>query len=161
MKRNLMKAFVAGGLAVLMTMGTLNTSIAQESGGGRLEGTWDVQVTRIDCQTGDPIATFSELNTFMAGGTMINSSGGIPQAFRTPAHGVWRHTAANNYVFRAKTFNFNAQNVPTGWTIVQHEATLDAKGNSYTSSAIGEIYDPNGVLLLTICATTVGTRFDL
>jgi hypothetical protein len=128
--------------------------------GGRLQGTWDVQVSINDCH-GHVIRTFPSLLIFMAGGTMIESTSGVPPALKTPGEGVWRHTTDNNYAFRFKHFNFNAQNVLTGWNIIQAEASLDAAGNAYTSSAIVEVYDPNGVLIATACATTVGTRFEL
>jgi hypothetical protein len=171
MKRNLIKALsMAGGLAVLITMGTLNTALAQRSGSGpsipspvqpSLEGTWDNQVTIIDCQTGNPITTFRSLIVFMAGGTLTETTSGTAPALRTPGEGVWSHTTANNFVLRFKHFRFNTQNVLTGWNIIRAEVSLDGAGNTYTSSATVEVYDPNGVLLAIACATTAGTRFDL
>jgi hypothetical protein len=162
MKRKLIKAFcMAGGLAMLLTMGTLNTSMAQRGGGGRLEGAWNTQVTVIDCQTGNPIFTFANMPVFAAGGTMTEATSGTAPALRTSGGGVWRHTTGNNYVFRFKSFNFNAQNVFTGWTIIQADASLDSTGDAYTSSATIEVYNPNGVLVGTGCAETAGTRFEL
>jgi hypothetical protein len=157
MKRNLI-----GGLAVLITLATLNTVMAQrDGGGGRLEGTWENQVSIIDCNTGNVITTFRSLTVFMQGGTLTESTSGTAPALRTPGEGVWRHTIGNNYAFRFKHFRFNAQNVLAGWNIIQAEASLDAAGNAYTSAATVEVYDPNGVLLATACAETVGTRFEL
>lgn len=163
MKRNLIKALsMACGLAVLITLGTLNTVMAQsDGGGGRLEGTWENQVSIIDCNTGNVITTFRSLTVFMAGGTLTESTSGTAPALRTPGEGVWRHTTDNNYAFRFKHFRFNAQNVLTGWNIIQAEASLDAAGNTYTSAATVEVYDPNGVLIATACATSDGTRFEL
>ena len=84
MKRKLIKAFcMAGGLAVLITMGTLNTSMAQHHGGGRLEGTWNTQVSIIDCQSGNVIFTFANMPVFMAGGTMVEATSGTAPALRT------------------------------------------------------------------------------
>ena len=161
MKRKLIKAFcMAGGLAVLITMGTLKTSMAHD-GGGRLEGTWETQVSIIDCQGGNVLATFANMPVFMAGGTMVESSTSTAPALRTQGEGVWRHTTGNNYVFRFKSFSFNAQNVFTGWMIIQADASLDSTGDAYTSSATIEVYDPNGVLVGTGCAKTAGTRFEL
>ena len=84
-----------------------------------------------------------------------------PSALRTPAEGVWRHATGNSYAFRMKSFTFDAQNVFTGWTIVQAEVSLDFTGDAYTSSATIEFYDANGVLLGTGCAESAGTRFKL
>ena len=162
MKRNLIRTLsMAGGLAVLITMGTLNTASAQHHGGGRLEGAWNTQVSVIDCQSGNVIFSFANMPVFMAGGTMVESTTSTAPALRTQGEGVWRHTTGNNYVFRFKSFSFNAQNVFTGWTIIQADATLDSTGNAYTSSATTEFYDVNGVLVGTGCAETVGTRFEL
>jgi hypothetical protein len=59
-------------------------------------------------------------------------------------------------------FNFNAQNVFTGWSIISGELTVDASGDAFTvPGGTVEVYDPNGVLLSTLCATSVGTRFEL
>ena len=46
----------------------------------------------------------------------------------------------------------NAQNVFTGWTIIAGETTVDATGNAFMgSSGTVQVYDPNGVLLSTMC----------
>jgi hypothetical protein len=60
-----------------------------------------------------------------------------------------------------KTFTFDAQNVFTGWTIVAGELTVDATGNTNAGPATVQVYDPNGNLLASLCAETVGTRFEL
>ena len=57
----------------------------------RLVGTWDVQVTLRNCQTGAPIRTFASIGTFMYRGTALDSTSGIPQALKTPGQGVWSH----------------------------------------------------------------------
>ena len=151
---------MAGGLVVLITMGTLNTANAQHPSGGRLEGAWNTLVSIIDCPTGNVILTFANMPVFMAGGTMVEASSGTAPALRTQGEGVWRHTTGNNYAFRFKSFTFNVQNVFTGWMIIQADATLDSAGDAYTSSATLEFYDVNGVLVGTGCAESVGTRFD-
>ena len=85
-----------------------------------------------------------------------------PSALRTPGEGVWRHTTGNTYAFRFKSFNFNAQNVYTGWSIISGELTVDSTGNAFAGPGGSvKIYDPNGVLIATLCADSVGTRFEL
>jgi len=98
--------------------------------------------------------------TFHQGGIMMDGPS-TPSALRTPAQGVWRHTADGNYSFRMKTFTFDAQNVFTGWTIIAGELTVDATGNANSGPATVQVYDPNGNLLASLCAETVGTRFEL
>ena len=98
--------------------------------------------------------------TFHQGGTLMDGTT-TPPAMRSPGEGVWRHTTDNNYAFRIKDFTFNAQNVFTGWGIIAGELTVDETGNGFTGPATVEIYDPNGVLLSTLCADSAGTRFEL
>jgi len=84
-----------------------------------------------------------------------------PSAVRTPAEGVWRHIADNTNAFRMKSFTFNGQNVFTGWSIISGELTVDSTGDLFTGPATVEVYDPNGVLLATLCAESSGARFEL
>ena len=100
----------------------------------------------------------------MAGGTMTESQGGTagtPPARKTPGEGVWRHTHDHNYAFRFKFFTFDAQSVFTGWVIIAGETTLDHTGDAHAGSATVKVYNPNGVLIVTVCADIAGTRFDL
>jgi hypothetical protein len=97
----------------------------------------------------------------MAGGTMIESQAGTPQALKTPGEGVWRHTTENDYAFRFKFFTFNAQNVFTGWVIIAGETTVNETGDAHAGSGTVSVYNPNGVLVATACAEIAGTRFEL
>jgi hypothetical protein len=129
-------------------------------GGGQLVGTWDVQVTIRDCQTNAEIRTFASLTTFMFGGTLIDSTSGMPQAAKTPGHGVWNHAGGNLYRFKFKAFSFGPTGVFTGWTIITHEASMDPGGNSYESAGTAEFYNAAGVLVGTGCSSTTATRFQ-
>ena len=75
--------------------------------------------------------------------------------------GVWRHTTDSTYAFRFKDFTFNAQNLFTGWVIIRGETTVDESENANAGPASVEIYNANGVLVATLCADAVGTRFEL
>ena len=135
-------------------------SLSGQRGGGRLVGTWDVQVTLRNCQTGAAIRTFPSLTTFMSGGTTLDSTSGIPQARKTPGQGVWSHLSGNIYRFSFKSFSFDAVGNFTGWTIIRHEATLNSKATEYTSAGTAEVYDPNGNLIFPGCSTTTAIRFE-
>jgi hypothetical protein len=128
--------------------------------GGRLEGTWNMQITLTDC-SGHVIRSFPTLVVFVAGGTLTEASGGTAPALQTGGKGVWSHTTDTTYAFRFKDFTFNAQNIFTGWVIIAGETTVDATGNANAGPATVQVYDPNGVLLATRCADAVGTRFEL
>jgi hypothetical protein len=166
MKRNMLK--IIGGtmtaLAIITAL-TLGSAFAQSetksrAGGGRLVGTWDTRVTIRNCATGAEIRSFDSVGTFMFGGTMIDSTSGMPQALKTPGQGVWRHTTGSNYRFSFKSFSFDAAGNFTGWQIIRHEAALDPSGNEYTSAGTAEVYAPNGMLILTGCSSTTAVRFQ-
>ena len=132
----------------------------QGTQGGRIQGVWETQITLNDC-AGHVIRSFQGMLTFHQGGTMMDGTT-TPSALRTPAEGVWRHATDNTYAFRMKSFTFNAQNVFTGWSIISGELTVDSTGNAFAGSdGSVKVYDPNGVLLATLCAESTGTRFEL
>jgi hypothetical protein len=161
MKTKLVKSTTASLViaCALLTM-LAGTAVGQGARGGRLQGTWDMQITLTDC-SGHTIRSFSSLVVFMAGGTLTEASAGTAPALRTGGKGVWSHTNDSTYAFRFKVFNFNAQNVFTGWTIIAGETTVDATGNANSGPATVDVYDPNGVLIVHLCAEAVGTRFEL
>jgi hypothetical protein len=92
---------------------------------------------------------------------VTEASSSRPPALRTGGKGVWSHTTDSTYAFRFKVFNFNAQNVFTGCTIIAGETIVDETGNANSGTATVEVYDPNGNLLVSLCAETSGTRFEL
>jgi hypothetical protein len=167
MKSNLVKIIGGMILAVLvistLTFGLVSAqddSKSQNGDGGRLGGTWDVQVTIRNCQTGAAIRTFASITTFMSGGTMVDSTSGTPQALKTPGHGIWSHAGGNTYRFKFKSFSFDASGAPTGWTIISHEANLNHGANDLESAGTAEVYNLNGNLIFTGCSTTTATRFE-
>jgi len=136
------------------------TASGQGTHGGRIQGTWETQITLNDC-AGHVIRSFQGMLTFHQGGTIMDGTT-TPSALRTPAEGVWRNVGNNTYAFRMKTFTFNAQNVFTGWTIISGELTVDQTGDVFTGQGgTVQVYDPNGNLGPTFCADSVGTRFEL
>ncbi len=161
MKTKLVKSIMTVLLAAwaLVPM-VASTAAGQGTEGGRLQGTWEMQLTLSDC-AGHTIGSGQSVAIFMAGGTMMESQAPRPQAQKTPGEGVWRHTTGNNYAFRFEYFTFDAQNVFTGWTIIAGETTLDSTGDANTGTATVKVYNTNGVLLVTLCAEIAGTRFTL
>ena len=160
MKKTFLRTIGGAALAIsLLTMFT-QASGAGKGGGGRLEGTWDVLVTLRDCQSGAEIRSFQSLTTFMSGGTLLDSTSGIPQALKTPGHGVWGHVGDQTYRFSFQSFSFDPAGNFTGWTKITHEAALNSKSTAYTSAGTAEVYGPGGNLLFTGCSTTTATRFE-
>jgi hypothetical protein len=153
----LLRAAMMPIIAAMFTVGCY----AQDSrGSGRLVGTWDAIVTLRDCATGNATRDpFASIASFNQGGTTIGSTSGMPQASRTPEHGVWKHIKGNRYLFRFKSFNFNPAGVAVSYGIVTHEIELDETGNNYVSHGIAEFYLMNGTKVGQGCSDAVGTRF--
>jgi hypothetical protein len=152
MRTKLVKNIMAP-LAVACAFVT-STAFGQGPEGGRIQGTWETQITVNDC-AGHVITSFPGMITFQQGGTVMDGTA-TPPALRTPAEGVWRHTTDNNYAVRMKAFIF------TGWSIISGTATVDSTGDAFAvHDGTVQVYDPNGVLLTTLCAESVGTRFEL
>ncbi len=155
--KNIMAPLVVA--CALVTM-VAATAAGQGTIGGTLQGTWDMRITLTDC-AGHVIRSFPSLIEYAAGGTVVESNGGTPQALKTPGEGVWRHTTDNSYAFRFKFFTFDPQNIFTGWTIIAGTTTVNPTGDTNAGSATVKVYNTSGVLLATVCAETAGTRFEL
>ena len=162
MRTRLIKSIMAPllGACALVTLVAAERAPRDGTQGGRIQGTWETQITLNDC-AGHVIRSFQGMLTFHQGGTIMDGTT-TPSALRTPAEGVWGHVADNTYAFRMKSFSFSAQNILTGWGIISGELTVDQTGNAFTGTgATLQVYDPNGVLVTTLCADSSGTRFDL
>jgi len=162
MKMRLVKTIISSVLlACAVTTLVAGTRPPREGAvGGKLQGTWEMQITLTDC-AGHVIRSFPTIVEFVAGGTLTEASGGTAPALQTGGKGVWSHTIDSTYAFRFKDFTFNSSFVLTGWVIISGETTVDATGNANAGPATVQVYDPNGNLLVTLCADAVGTRFEL
>jgi hypothetical protein len=173
MKKNLLKIIGAMvfGFALVGAM-TFQLASAQKetdgqiyeaeksANGGRFDGTWNVTVTIRNCQNNAPIRTFASLTTFMFGGTLIDSTSGIPQSQKTPGHGAWSHIGGNTYSFSFKNFNFDANGNYAGFQIVRQTAYLDPLRDEYFSRGTAEFYNADGNLFMRGCSSTTATRFE-
>ena len=125
-----------------------------------LEGSWDVQVTIFNCQTGALLRpTFPAMGTFMRGGTMQEFGVGSG-LLRAPGHGVWSYQSGRSFYNTFQFFRFNADGTFAGKQIVRRQIEVSRFRNSFTGTATVEIYNPGGVLIATGCATESATRFE-
>jgi hypothetical protein len=159
MRKDLFNVLRGTMMIAVLTLITAGGCAGQDNrGGGRLVGTWDAVVRLKDCATGNVLNTFASIASFNQGGTTIGSTSGIPQAGRTPEHGVWRHVSGNTFLFKFKSFNFNAMGQATGYAVVQHTIELDASGDSYFSDGTASFYLMNGTQVGSGCSEADGTR---
>ena len=159
MRKDLSNKFRGTLMIAVLTLMAAGACAAQESkGGGRLVGTWDTMVRIKNCTTGNVDNTFASIGSFNQGGTTIGSTAGMPQASRTPEHGIWRHITGNTYAFKFKTFSFNAMGQATGYAIIEHTIELDSSGDTYYSDGTAKFYLLNGTQMGQACSDANGTR---
>ena len=120
-----------------------------KSTGGTLEGTWRVQVTLRNCQTGAELRPATPaLITFAKGGTLTETTTVFPPAMRGPGHGIWRHTGGQTYTAVSEAFIFNPGAPPaSAWVGTQRltqTIQLGEKQDELTSTASTEFFGPDG-----------------
>jgi hypothetical protein len=100
MKTKLVKSMMAPllGACALVTL-VAAESAPRDAVGGRLQGTWSMQITLNDC-AGHTIRSFPTLIAFVAGGTLTEASGGTAPALQTGGKGVWSHTKTSRLMLR-------------------------------------------------------------
>jgi len=140
--------------------------LAQDAGENgfsrRIEGTWAVQITPRDCQTGIEFTdlTHPGLNTFFAGGAMISNPATSPALLRT-GHGVWSHAGGDRFLNTVRSFVFTPQGVLMGTVVVTREIVLSPDRASYTAADVAELRDLQwNQVGPTRCAVNIGSRLD-
>ena len=135
-------------------------SLFEGKGARVLEGAWSVQVTLRVCQTGVPIRTFPRMNTFMQGGTMQEFAAAGPPSLRGPGQGIWSHSDERNFTYAIHFLRFAADGTFNGSVRERRSVEVNPDGSTYNATGTGEVFDANGNLIVTTCATEAGTRFE-
>jgi hypothetical protein len=164
-----LKRFAASGraavlvLAGMLFLGSGLTARAQSEGDNSqrgLEGAWRLQLTVRDCNTGQALRTFPAVFTFAKGGTATVITAGQLPSLATPGLGAWRHAQGQNYRAVTDAFVFS----PAGVWIQTHRLTraieVSIHGDAFTDTVALEIFDTNGNLTVTGCATSVASRLE-
>jgi hypothetical protein len=127
-----------------------------------LIGTWTVQVTAVDCTTGVPLGSpFASLLTFAPGGveTDTTSNPMFYPAERSPGHGYWNRVDTTNFTTKSTAF-ITLNGVLTKIQNINQAIHMDDSRDSFSSVATTDFFDPNGNLLVTVCATAAAQRFQ-
>jgi hypothetical protein len=164
MKTTFLKSIGGTALALLVLVGGLQISVSGQDDEGHepsLVGVWLTQVTRRNCDTGEPIGATSQIQlTFAKGGTLLETIG--PSIFRSLGNGIWkREHGWNEYSFAQRFMRFDAAGSFIGSGVVRATLTLDETGNHYTSTATNDVLDAAGNVIASGCATSVSTRFSM
>ncbi len=135
-----------------------------------LQGTWQVQVTLVNCQTGATMgAPFSSLLSFLPGGIMseetVNPGFGVGQ--RLNGFGVWNRVGRHSYY--AKSTAFIAYTTPPsppmspgftqGTQTITEKIKFEGSPNKFTSDAAIEFADTTDTVYRSGCALATGQRY--
>ena len=177
MNSNLRRTCSVVVVLVLVLAGALvqpfgGNATAGPNGEGKLQGTWRVQVTPINCQTGAPlpIPSFSALDSYARGGTLtevVNAAAFLPGQV-TPGLGVWSHTQADAYKAVWEVFIlFDTPPTVPGFPFKRGVQRLmrdiEVHGDQMTFNGTSQFLDPDGnpfIPPMNTCASGTGTRFE-
>jgi hypothetical protein len=134
--------------------------LARRQNTRKLEGSWNHTGTRLNCQTGAALGTFSAMFTYNRGGTFWESGTQISPALRSPSHGIWSYDSNGSYTTAFQFFRFNADGTLAGRQIIRQRLELSADGNSYTTTATAQVLDTGGNVIANNCSSGAGTRFE-
>ncbi len=130
MKNQMLKAIGGASLAILMAVFAQvwvsaqdnETELLRNGNGGNersLIGSWDVQVSIRDCQSGEFLFGFPAMITYNQGGTMQESDLGAPVLTRLNGHGVWERQHGRQYSAAFRWLNFNPDRTFAGTSVVR------------------------------------------
>jgi hypothetical protein len=165
-KTRVVRLGIAAGLVVAL-VAAARTPLAADA--KTIEGVWIVQVSQRDCATQALRGTFSSLVTFVNGGTMYESPGGVAFApgQRSTGHGTWTRLGDSTFRQRvvAQILFTTPPNLPVspgfeaGWQVIDHTVTLLDPDHA-TSAGGADFYRSNGELYRSTCSTAVLQRFE-
>lgn len=136
------------------------TPAAAESKARRIEGTWQVQVTLQNCQTGVVVRTAPAFLTFAQGGTLVETTAVFSSSQRGPGHGFWEDTGGRTFKAVSKAFFFNPDGTLAGTQTITQNIEFGDDPDVFNSNATTEIVAPNGTVVLSGCATAVAHRIE-
>jgi hypothetical protein len=143
-------------LLVLQVLGFGQDASAREN---TLVGTWLLELTGRDCQTGEPVGTppNQALHTYLPSGSLVGSNN--VTAFRSPSYGIWKRTDKQQFLATFISFRFNADGTPAGKIEVTESIALGESSHSFTATSVVEIFDVDDHVLATICVGETAQRF--
>lgn len=125
-----------------------------------LEGTWRVEITLRNCGTGQAVGIpFPALATFVRGGTLTTSDGGLSPAVRGTGHGVWWRLRGRTFAALTEAFMFNG-GVRSGTQQISQEIELGHDRMTFEARVSSAVLDTAGQIVFAGCASSVGRRLD-
>ena len=161
MNKTSLKAIYGLALTVILVLVAMQIPVSGQGGKGRrIEGTWRVQVTPRNCDTGAQGPSFPGKNTFLAGGSMIATGSTTSPFLLSTGHGVWEHTGGRTFVNTVEFFVYTQDHTFVGIQKVTRNIELGESNDEFTSTDSFEVIAPNGSVIGRGCATGTGQRVE-
>jgi hypothetical protein len=157
-KRSVVSAIVLIAVAAMVAAGAIYASSGDEGrsqGANQIVGSWELTVN-----LGPQLPPVKGLTTYTRGHSIVGTANLLT---RGPSHGTWEHLSGQLYADTHVFFRFN----PTtgaflGTQRVNETVRLAPDGDSYTSVATSNQFDPNGNLIVGgLRATVTATRIHI
>ncbi len=123
-----------------------------------ISGTWRVDVTLTDCQSGMPLPLphSPTLNTFLGNGSLLSA---LSRSDASAGHGRWVRTGLKTFEAHLQIFRFAADGAYIGTSELTKNIQL-VTPDTFTATTTVELFDVDGNLVGSGCATETATRFE-
>jgi hypothetical protein len=149
MTKTLFRVFAA--MAVVLT----GSQALQAQGTQGIQGTWDVNVTVVNCQTGAAIRTVRSLQMFSHDGSFTETANTF---LRGSSLGEWDHTTANGYTTSYWFFRYNADGSFKSLAEASNNEQVSDDGTTFTATGTVTDYDAAGNVISTGCVSHAARR---
>jgi len=152
MTKTLFRVFAA--MAVVLT----GSQALQAQGTQGIQGTWDVNVTVVNCQSGAVIRTVRALQMFSHDGSFTETANTF---LRGSSLGEWDHTTANGYTSTYWFFRYNPDGSFKSLAEGINKEQVSDDGTTFTATGSVTDFDAAGNIISTGCVTHAARRLTL
>jgi uncharacterized lipoprotein NlpE involved in copper resistance len=150
MKKTMLSVFAAVAIAL-----TGSQSLLLAQGNHNMEGTWDVAVTVVDCQSGAAIRTVRSLQMYSLDGSFSETANTF---LRGSSVGKWDHAHTNVYTATYNFFRYNADGSFKSIADALNKVELSGDGSHFTATGTITDYDATGNQISLGCVTQAARR---
>jgi hypothetical protein len=126
-------------------------------GARALEGTWMVNVTIRNCDTGAPLAAFKAMDMFIQGGSLVDTNA-APPSTRGPGFGSWESVGYHDFRSTLRFFLYNPDGSFAGVRRIAQDISMDQTDDAWASTVGITVFNPAGDQVATACGTAVAVR---
>ena len=144
-------------LAAMAIAFTGSQTLLLAQGNHSPEGTWNLNVTVVNCQTGALIRSVNSLQMFGHDGSLTETAN---TATRGGSVGKWTHVDDNIYTTQFWFFRYNPDGTFKSMAEGLNKVELSGDGTHFTASGIVTDYDATGNVLSVGCVKHAARRLD-